>query len=81
MAPKSHGTSAAPVQRKLRFGCNTKTADRICNFNRHYAEPPGVRQHDLDAVLRACTLYSYVLHVLTQYCILCRQDTLRKHGS
>ena len=41
MAPKAHGTCANPVQSDLRFGCDTKTADRICCFNRHYAEHSG----------------------------------------
>jgi hypothetical protein len=30
-----------PVQDNLRWGCDRKTADRICNFNRHYAEHSG----------------------------------------
>ena len=38
MKPKAHGTSEVPVQENLRWGCDTKLADRICNFNRHYAE-------------------------------------------
>mmetsp|Transcript_25864 Transcript_25864/g.43987 ORF Transcript_25864/g.43987 Transcript_25864/m.43987 type:complete len:166 (+) Transcript_25864:78-575(+) len=41
MAPKAHGTSNKPVQDNLRWGCDQKTADRICNFNRHYAEHSG----------------------------------------
>ena len=41
MAQKSHGTSAKPVQNKLRWGCKVDLADRICNFNRHYAENAG----------------------------------------
>ena len=41
MAPKAHGTCTQPVQRDLRFGCDTKTADKICCFNRHYAEHSG----------------------------------------
>ncbi|GAX24337.1 hypothetical protein FisN_4Lh458 [Fistulifera solaris] len=41
MSPKSHGTSAVPVQNNLRWGCDRDTADRICNFNRHYAEYSG----------------------------------------
>lgn len=38
MSRKEHGTSHVPVQEKLRWGCNRETADRICNYNRHYAE-------------------------------------------
>ena len=41
MAPKAHGTSATPVQKDLRWSCSTETADKICNFNRHYAEYAG----------------------------------------
>lgn len=28
------GTSAVPVQENLRWGCDVKKADEICNFNR-----------------------------------------------
>mmetsp|Transcript_591 Transcript_591/g.1157 ORF Transcript_591/g.1157 Transcript_591/m.1157 type:complete len:185 (-) Transcript_591:61-615(-) len=41
MSPKEHGTSNTPVQQNLRWGCDFETADRICNFNRHYAEFSG----------------------------------------
>ena len=41
MAPKGHGTYHQPVQGKLRYGCAFATADRICNYNRHFAEPSG----------------------------------------
>ena len=41
MSPKQHGTSHAPVQENLRYGCDWKVADQICNFNRHYAESSG----------------------------------------
>ena len=41
MATKAHGTSQTPVQSELRYGCDPKLADRICNFNRHYAEHSG----------------------------------------
>ena len=41
MAPKGHGTYHKPAQAKLRFGCDFATADRICNYNRHYAEHSG----------------------------------------
>lgn len=43
MAPKAHGTSDKPVMKDLRWNCDFDTADRICNFNRHYAEFAGVR--------------------------------------
>mmetsp|Transcript_32370 Transcript_32370/g.39786 ORF Transcript_32370/g.39786 Transcript_32370/m.39786 type:complete len:163 (+) Transcript_32370:95-583(+) len=41
MSPKNHGTSNHPVQSNLRWECDEKLADRICNFNRHYAEHSG----------------------------------------
>uniref|UniRef100_A0A7S2SV92 Peptide-methionine (R)-S-oxide reductase n=1 Tax=Rhizochromulina marina TaxID=1034831 RepID=A0A7S2SV92_9STRA len=41
MRPKAHGTSETPVQEGLRWSCDRDTADRICNFNRHYAEYSG----------------------------------------
>ena len=41
MSKKAHGTSAVPVQDNLRWGCDKDTADRICNYNRHYAEHSG----------------------------------------
>jgi len=41
MSKKEHGTSRTPVQQNLRWNCDRETADRICNFNRHYAEHSG----------------------------------------
>lgn len=41
MSKKAHGTSDVPVQKNLRWNCDYDTADRICNFNRHYAEHAG----------------------------------------
>ncbi len=38
------GTSNTPVQENLRWKCDRKTADNICNFNRHYAEHRGYWQ-------------------------------------
>jgi len=55
MAPKSHGTSDAPVQDNLLYGVSNKLADRICNYNRHFAEMGGYFQATNweDAVLEA----------------------------
>ena len=36
-----HGTSTLPCQKNLRWDCDVETADRICNYNRHYAEYGG----------------------------------------
>jgi len=41
MSQKGHGTSEKPVQKALKWNCDNETADRICNFNRHYAEYGG----------------------------------------
>jgi hypothetical protein len=41
MSQKDHGTCVAPVQKKLRWNCDVGTADRICCYNRHYAEYSG----------------------------------------
>mmetsp|Transcript_39882 Transcript_39882/g.68439 ORF Transcript_39882/g.68439 Transcript_39882/m.68439 type:complete len:225 (-) Transcript_39882:425-1099(-) len=41
MSPKAHGTSDVPVQKDLRWNCDPKLADSVCNFNRHYAENAG----------------------------------------
>lgn len=41
MSQKAHGTSEKPVMKNLRWNCDYETADRICNFNRHYAEYAG----------------------------------------
>lgn len=38
---KAHGTTATPPQDNLKWGCDPKTADNICCFNRHYAEHSG----------------------------------------
>mmetsp|Transcript_1703 Transcript_1703/g.3679 ORF Transcript_1703/g.3679 Transcript_1703/m.3679 type:complete len:208 (-) Transcript_1703:1751-2374(-) len=44
MDQKAHGTSDKPVQKDLRWSCDFEVADRICNFNRHYAEYAGYWQ-------------------------------------
>eukprot|EP01033_Poteriospumella_lacustris_P006836 gene6836-4924_t len=41
MSKKQHGTCSQPVQSHLRWSCDVDTADRICCFNRHYAEHSG----------------------------------------
>jgi peptide methionine sulfoxide reductase MsrB len=41
MKQKAHGTSEKPVQKNLLWNVDYDTADRICNFNRHYAEYGG----------------------------------------
>jgi len=44
MLAKNHGSSKYPVQQNLRWDCDWEIADRICNFNRHYAEYSGYWQ-------------------------------------
>jgi hypothetical protein len=39
--PLPHGTTETAVQENLRWSCAWKTADKICSFNRHYAEHAG----------------------------------------
>lgn len=41
MKKKAHGTSDVPVQSNLKYGCDVALADRICNFNRRFAEHAG----------------------------------------
>mmetsp|Transcript_39222 Transcript_39222/g.94858 ORF Transcript_39222/g.94858 Transcript_39222/m.94858 type:complete len:182 (-) Transcript_39222:78-623(-) len=56
MSKKKHGTSNTRVQADLRWGCDRKTADRICNFNRHYAEHAGYFRKDTDFIEYAKSL-------------------------
>jgi len=41
MNAKSHGTCDHGVQKQLLWNIDNALADRICCFNRHYAEPSG----------------------------------------
>ena len=41
MSKKAHGTCSQPAMKNLMYGCDHGTADRICCFNRHYAEYAG----------------------------------------
>jgi peptide methionine sulfoxide reductase MsrB len=41
MSPKTHGTTEKSVQGDLKFAVNNQLADRICSFNRRFAEPAG----------------------------------------
>ena len=41
MSKKEHGTCSKAVMENLLYGCDFETADRICCFNRHYAEHSG----------------------------------------
>ena len=53
MSPKAHGTAPNAVLADgatMRWGCDAKTADRICCFNRHYAEHSGYWTDFLKAI-------------------------------
>jgi hypothetical protein len=53
MTSKAHGTTAVGVQERLRFGVDRSLADRICSYNRHFAEPAGSwKRSSLEAELR-----------------------------
>lgn len=41
MSKKAHGTCPKPVMKDLLWGCKWDTADKICCFNRHFAEHSG----------------------------------------
>ena len=41
MSPKEHGTCPNPPMKDLRWNVDRKTTDKICCFNRHYAEYSG----------------------------------------
>lgn len=41
MSQKEHGTTSKPVQDNLRYGVSRKLADKICSFNRVFAEMGG----------------------------------------
>lgn len=41
MSQKGHGTSEKPVQSNLLYGVSEKLADKICNYNRQFAEFAG----------------------------------------
>jgi len=41
MAKKGHGSCGSPPQGGLRWSVDAATADRICCYNRHYAEHAG----------------------------------------
>mmetsp|Transcript_27797 Transcript_27797/g.49078 ORF Transcript_27797/g.49078 Transcript_27797/m.49078 type:complete len:168 (+) Transcript_27797:98-601(+) len=41
MSQKKNGTADKPPMKPLRWACDWETANRICCFNRHYAEHSG----------------------------------------
>ena len=65
MSQKEFGTSAVPCQKNLRWMCDEQVADRICNYNRHYAEYGGAPP----------TSVPFFFRVLTQSCLWFAQAT------
>ena len=67
MSPKEHGTSRSPVQTNLRWNVDRKNADRICSFNRHFAEYAAFLAR-VPSVLAAApprsSLFSVCIHTL-----------------
>ena len=41
MSKKAHGSTEKPAMTNLRYGVDYQTTDRVCSFNRHYAEHSG----------------------------------------
>ena len=66
MSKKAHGTTAEAVQKNLRWNCDRDTADRICSFNRHYAEcagrPPTQAAQPRSGVCSVATLLASPAH-------------------
>lgn len=70
MSAKAHGTTATAVQESLRWSCKRETADKICSYNRHYAEHSGywkettffrdVKAEGLDQEGKTITFYDSV---------------------
>ena len=54
MKKKLHGTSDSPVQSNLKYGCDVALADRICNYNRRFAEHAGTLTNILFSFLFWC---------------------------
>jgi hypothetical protein len=48
MSAKAHGTTEEAVQETLRFGASRKTANKICSFNRSFAEYATYYQRETD---------------------------------
>ena len=57
MNEKNHGTSETPVQTNLRWNCDPVIADKICNFNRLFAERRGSFQTNTTFLEEAKTEY------------------------
>jgi len=52
MRPKAHGSSEKPAQSDLKWGMDFETADRICNYNRRFAEYKGYATNFLNMLER-----------------------------
>ena len=67
MSPKAHGTCLTPVQKPLRWKVDWDTADRICCFNRHYAEHSGYWEGKCIPLLYQPTLSSFSLFLCSYF--------------
>uniref|UniRef100_A0A7S2MU60 Peptide-methionine (R)-S-oxide reductase n=1 Tax=Helicotheca tamesis TaxID=374047 RepID=A0A7S2MU60_9STRA len=57
MSPKEHGTTSFAVQENLRYNVSRKLADKICCYNRHFAELGGYfESKSFDDTMRKLTL-------------------------
>jgi hypothetical protein len=71
---KAHGTTATAVQKDLRWNCDQNTADRICSYNRHYAEHSGYWEGTtfLKEVIYICiVIYMYIHIYIYRYIDIC----------
>ena len=64
MSDKEHGTCTHGVMDGLRWGCEKELADRICCFNRHYAEHAGYFSRDTDFIKYAVSVHHIKLNNL-----------------
>ena len=64
MSKKSHGTSETAVQQNLKWNADRDTADRICNFNRHYAGNLSIYLPFLSIASRLINIYPLYLPLL-----------------
>ena len=83
MKPKAHGTSEFPVQDKLRWNCDVKLADRICNYNRNWAEYAGYWNSETSFLISVylssekLTVFSSILLQQTIICLTPRVKARR----
>jgi hypothetical protein len=72
MKDKEHGTSHVSVQDNLRWDCDRKIADRICNFNSKSKTAPGPQNVSL---LHACMYASNAMRCD----VICFDESVHSH--